>query len=118
MPAARREKEIDPEEVAPVAGQLVQEVWGAFLKEYGAQLKEGINRGIIEQDLEALIDRSVGVAKEEYGGEFAKAVLDRFADEIKFCSGIVFESVDKAVEDAKTKYFSETPPEEEMDRAA
>lgn len=103
-----------------VAGQLVMELLSDFAKTHMAQLRRG-ERGIVEQDLAALIDRSIGVASAEEGNEFAREVAARFVDEIEFCSAAFEDFADiakDAVRDAQAKRGIEAPPDSELEEAA
>lgn len=98
-----------------VASALVTELLGEFTKSHMGQLKRG-ERGLVEQDLSALIDRSIAVARAEEGEEFAHDVGARFADEIEFCSAAFqdfAEMAKDAVRDAEVKYGLEHPAEQD-----
>jgi hypothetical protein len=89
-----------------IAGMLVNDLLAKFTEQHLDQLRRG-ERGRVEVDLAALIDRSIGVVKTEEGVELAREVAERFADEIEFCSAAFqdFAEIAKdAVKDAEIKY--------------
>ena len=112
--------EMEHQNAKEVAGQLVSELLADFVKTHLNQLRHG-ERGIVEQDLAALIDRSIAVARAEEGDEFARELGSRFADEIEFCSAAFqdfAEIAKEAVRNAEAKYGIETYPDVDMDKAA
>ena len=103
-----------------VAGQLVTELLAKFTETHLEPLRHG-ERGIVEQDLKAFIDRSIGVVRTEEGAELAHEVAKRFVDEIEFCSAAFedFTEIAKdAVRDAEAKYGLEASPDTELEEAA
>lgn len=85
------------ENVNERADVLVKTLLGAFAQKYHDQLRQG-NRGIVEQDMKALIDRTLTIVRNEEGEEFAEAVGRRFVDEIEFCSAAFEDFVDAVKE--------------------
>ncbi len=84
-----------------VAGELVSVLLGEFTKKHLEQLRRG-ERGLVEQDLAAFIDRAIGVAKAEEGEEFAREIAARFVDEIEFCSAAFQDFTDVAKDAARS----------------
>lgn len=106
--------EENPEDAKERAGMLVSELLAEFTKSYRTQIMRR-ERGVVGQDLMALIDRAIAVAHTEEGDEFAKAVADRFGDEIRYCSDAFAEFAEMAentANEALEKYTGLRAPEE------
>ncbi|MFH0806726.1 MAG: hypothetical protein V1885_03325 [Candidatus Brennerbacteria bacterium] len=111
---------MEPQNAKEVAGELVSTLLAEFTKKHLEQLRRG-ERGIVEQDLAALIDRAIGVVSVEEGEEFAREVGARFIDEIEFCSAAFQDFAELAkdtVKEAEIKHGIETPQDTELEEAA
>jgi len=83
---------------------------GHLLHDFAAANLDRIRRnerGLVEQELVALTDRTIGELAQTEGKEFARAVAHRITDEIEFCSATFAEYaniVKAAVAEAEEKY--------------
>ncbi|MDP3975263.1 MAG: hypothetical protein Q8P88_03205 [Candidatus Jorgensenbacteria bacterium] len=102
------------------ADLYVKKLLDTFTKNNLPRFRRG-ERGLIEQELEALTDQTIGALVKNEGKEFAHAVARRITDEIEFCSTAFAEYADQvktAVAEAEEKYGIKSPPAEELREAA